>query len=578
MSLFKIKKSIATYLVLVVVASCIATTIIYGLISAKQIFEEKKIDTLLASYLELERESSRISRWFQQKVFTFSQFDYESSLELKSGKTYQLVSHRAQIGGLEKAIGDDLTRILSTKSLSKKEVVCRNFSGRTFCFWFQSDDKILVVPADVSFNSFNSVEISEIDLLLLDERGDLIYKSKGNTSISSKQALIQEFIKSPLRTGSFSFTDASEERYFGVYSQVPKTNLVLFLKLPYLAIYKKLIQPMKNFLITSSIVSVVMVIIVLFIAKNMTKPVADIKKLSQQVGTGQFDEVDRSGSFGEFGEVKSALLSMIDSLKARDQKIQQFVLEETEKARRKTELDLAENLQKSFLPENDIAIKGRFELESFYKASSELAGDWYSFRYDDSSQRLVVALVDVAGHGAASGLLTASIAGAYINSLKNISENSIEEFLNSSNNMLLSLGKNRMHATAVVVMVDFNEKEISLYNCGHQFPIICYDRLKVRPLISGSTPIGIEENLEWHKEKINIDHDLRLFLFTDGLVESLNEKGKAFGNKRLVKHLKETVNEEISISFRSVLNNWRLFSGAQSPEDDTCAIILDIAA
>lgn len=94
-----------------------------------------------------------------------------------------------------------------------------------------------------------------------------------------------------------------------------------------------------------------------------------------------------------------------NKVKQRTSSLQE-ALEKIEKAQLETEeeLELASNIQKSYLP-NKIPEFKNWDLAYYFRPMSSVSGDFYDF-YHDQKELWGFGLFDVSGHGISSGLIT----------------------------------------------------------------------------------------------------------------------------------------------------------------------------
>ncbi len=88
--------------------------------------------------------------------------------------------------------------------------------------------------------------------------------------------------------------------------------------------------------------------------------------------------------------------------------------------------------------------------------------------------------------------------------------------------------------------------------------------------------MGLLANISINEFSIQLQKGDRLLLFTDGLVECVNEKGEYFLNylkDNILKESKKFTNSEFK---KEIYNNLLTFKGNAPFDDDICFICLDI--
>ena len=214
-------------------------------------------------------------------------------------------------------------------------------------------------------------------------------------------------------------------------------------------------------------------------------------------------------------------------------KIVQFGKEMATKALFEKELSVGKEVQQRMLPKRrntgNIA-----EWRSLYFPAQALAGDWYDVREIalKSGKNLVVACVaDVTGHGVGSSLSTSVIcshwnlwvqsfhsecdSAIHTNADK---ENSLVRAASQVHNGLLALPKSEQ-CTAIMVIVDPNEKSVTCCTCGHPGALICDDK-SLRYVSTPGDRLGAPDiqGIPWTAKSVSLLSGETLYLYSDGIV------------------------------------------------------------
>ena len=142
-----------------------------------------------------------------------------------------------------------------------------------------------------------------------------------------------------------------------------------------------------------------------------------------------------------------------------------------EKARVRTELDMASKIQKGALPDSFPAFPDRqeFELYASMEPAKEIGGDFYDFfLIDDDHLCLVIA--DVSGKGVPAALFM--MASKIILANNAIMGKSPSEILCDSNNAICANNKLEMFVTVWVGILEISTGILSAANAGHEYPAI----------------------------------------------------------------------------------------------------------
>lgn len=84
------------------------------------------------------------------------------------------------------------------------------------------------------------------------------------------------------------------------------------------------------------------------------------------------------------------------------------------------------------------------------------------------------------------------------------------------------------------------------YSCaGHNIPYILRSDNSVEPVdITPGYPLGISKNFTYPSGKISLKPGDKLFLYTDGIPEAMNEKEEMFDDDRLIDTLKKLTTDD----------------------------------
>ncbi|MFE5321031.1 PP2C family protein-serine/threonine phosphatase [Paenibacillus sp. NPDC056579] len=195
-------------------------------------------------------------------------------------------------------------------------------------------------------------------------------------------------------------------------------------------------------------------------------------------------------------------------------------------ARIKSELELAKQVQSSVLSQ-PIAMD-RLDICASYHPSFELAGDLYSwYRIDD--HRYGIILLDMMGHGISSSLVCMFISSVMQDTITRfVSPELVIAELNRYMNQLNNRKDNPInyYFTAIYLLMDTSNSTIEYVNAGHPPGLLFEEGKPVKLLETGSCAVGFFEQMHIEKELIQYERPIRLFMFTDGLLEALEEEGR----------------------------------------------------
>jgi sigma-B regulation protein RsbU (phosphoserine phosphatase) len=98
----------------------------------------------------------------------------------------------------------------------------------------------------------------------------------------------------------------------------------------------------------------------------------------------------------------------------------------------------------------------------------------------------------------------------------------------------------------------------------------------VRNIASGSEPIGVEKTTEYKDVELQLHTGDIVFIYSDGLVESLDQSGKQYTKERLI----DIVSKNSSLSGKEIANlvktDINKFGGATHQHDDQTLLVIKI--
>lgn len=174
------------------------------------------------------------------------------------------------------------------------------------------------------------------------------------------------------------------------------------------------------------------------------------------------------------------------------------------------DLPAAARLQQRLLPTH-INIP-HYHIEHIYKAASALSGDWLDY-WITPDNRLLFYLADVAGHGAASSLLTGWLAAFHG------TEHTPQALLSRMNRLLVIQNAGK-HITALCGLLNPQTHHLEWCSAGHYPPpiLINPDRT-VETLNSSSFPLGLVTDLTLTTQTTSLQPQSQLLFCSDGAIE-----------------------------------------------------------
>ncbi|TWT44504.1 Phosphoserine phosphatase RsbU [Phycisphaerae bacterium RAS1] len=245
-------------------------------------------------------------------------------------------------------------------------------------------------------------------------------------------------------------------------------------------------------------------------------------------------------------------------------------LERVERARR-AELRHAADIQSRLLPRLD-GIHGGCEIAALFRPADSVGGDLYDvIELPDGS--LLLALLDVSGHGVAAALHTALLRTVLHYEAR--AGKSVGDILCTMNDELVQVvAGTGEFATCVLVRLDTDSGTGEWADAGHDPPVIVWAHGRVESLEGGGLPLGVVPGAAYDAHPISLDRDARLVLYTDGAHEAANARGELFGRQRLFESLASGSPPTPAETLQSALSEIEQFTGNRVFGDDVTLLCL----
>ncbi|MGH9932853.1 MAG: SpoIIE family protein phosphatase [Pyrinomonadaceae bacterium] len=226
------------------------------------------------------------------------------------------------------------------------------------------------------------------------------------------------------------------------------------------------------------------------------------------------------------------------------------------------DLELASQIQTGLLPAPSQKIDG-WEVSYHYEPAGAVSGDYCDLiRGEDES--LHFALGDVSGKGVAASMLMAHL-NAMFRTLISINL-PLEQMVERASRVFCESTLPTQYATLVYGRANTNG-EVEICNAGHLPPLLIREG-KVTSIAATGLPIGVFCSESFSVNRIHMSKGDTLFLYTDGLSESLDGTGNEYGAERL----SQLLNDNHSFSPESLISQCRrelhAFAEGKLPADD----------
>ena len=226
--------------------------------------------------------------------------------------------------------------------------------------------------------------------------------------------------------------------------------------------------------------------------------------------------------------------------------------------------------------------KASLLLRNTGRVGGDLVG---SFRVDED--RVAVYSIDVSGHGVASAMMTARLAGFLTGSSpdQNLAfqkgprgshvllppEAVAERF----NRLMLDEIQAEQYFTMVFAVADRAASQVSLVQAGHPHPLILRRSGQVERVGLGGLPIGLIPGATYDWTDVSMSPGDRLVLVSDGFTECPLPDGRDFGEEGLAESLRKSAHLSGADLLEAMVWDLAQGAGTDSFPDDVSGVVLD---
>ena len=249
----------------------------------------------------------------------------------------------------------------------------------------------------------------------------------------------------------------------------------------------------------------------------------------------------------------------------------------SERERLQRELEIAHDVQMSFLPKEKPSIPP-LDIASVCIPAHEVGGDYYDFIHiDDNLFGAVIG--DVSGKGTRASFYMTLTKGILRSTARNSSNPA--RVLSEVNRTFYESAERGAFISMVYGIFNLKEKTLSVARAGHN-PVILWKSTSANGELIN--PNGIALGLDSGKvfntsiREMSIQYepgDVFIF-YTDGFSEAVNKRNEEFGDERLMKAAQNYNDLSASDLLNGIINETNAFTGRTAQRDDMTMVVVKI--
>jgi phosphoserine phosphatase RsbU/P len=263
-----------------------------------------------------------------------------------------------------------------------------------------------------------------------------------------------------------------------------------------------------------------------------------------------------------------------------------LALELADRVTMKRDLEIAREIQQWLVPDHPPHVPG-VDIAFATRPQNTVAGDYYdAFTRptpggSPGTGPLIIAVADVAGKSVPAALLMATFQA----SLRALAATpaSLDEIVAGLERYARAHSlEGRRFTTAFIAEIDPATREMRYVNAGHNDPVLLRASGQIERLSTGGPPFGLPlftaEEVPYPSGRVQLQPGDLLFIFTDGVVEAVNDVDEEYGEKRLLPCLQSAPADSAAAEvLRRVMFDVNAYVGYVRQHDDITCLVLRVA-
>ncbi|MBZ5726826.1 MAG: SpoIIE family protein phosphatase [Acidobacteriia bacterium] len=238
--------------------------------------------------------------------------------------------------------------------------------------------------------------------------------------------------------------------------------------------------------------------------------------------------------------------------------------------RRKSELEIAANVQQKLFPHNSRQLQ-TVDYAGHCVAAREVGGDYYDF-LDISNEALGFVLGDVSGKGIPAALLMANLQACFRSQPPGALLQPARVLETVNRHFYDSTAAERF-ATLFFGVYNDRTRRLRYVNCAQVAPLLVRASGQIERLEPTATMLGAFARWSCTEEETALLPGDALVIYSDGVTEAGIDGGEEFGEERLVRALLESHGQPAASLVQGVIEAVTGFSDGQRSDDVTVVAV-----
>lgn len=249
---------------------------------------------------------------------------------------------------------------------------------------------------------------------------------------------------------------------------------------------------------------------------------------------------------------------------------------EAQRRELESRLKMARKVQQDLFPQVPPEFNG-YWIFAHNIPANDASGDTYDV-IDLGEGRLAVSIGDVAGKGIGAAMLASNIQASFrtaVRALRSEKIINLARVLETVNEVVSSSLANIKFVTFFAAVLDTRAGRMVYANAGHNYPCIIHPDGEVEQLKDGhNTILGIPDHEGYQQAVRDFPAGGSLVLYTDGVVEAMDAKGRQYGFDRFAEVLRKAAGCSAQTVVDTICESIEEFVGDTHKSDDVTLLVV----
>ncbi len=229
---------------------------------------------------------------------------------------------------------------------------------------------------------------------------------------------------------------------------------------------------------------------------------------------------------------------------------------------------------------------GSAAISVLLRPSGHVGGDLVGY-FPLTARRIAFYAIDVSGHGVASAMLAARLAGMFASataagsvawaptSWRGAEAWPPEVVARRLNRMILEEIRLDQYLTCIYADADLASGRVALVQAGHPHPLLIRAGGRIERVGSGGLPVGLVPGAEYERVTLEMQPGDRLLLVSDGLTEAGEAEGRQVGEAGLERLVARNLARSGQDFLVALVDEVRVVSDGAEFDDDISAVLFE---